>query len=193
MFSKLEMWHQLEFSRIAYLDGDAFPILNIDGLFDIAKWQMCKPELLPPGDQPVSKEICRYTFAGFNDFNGINAGVLVFNPNEPMYGRLIRESLNQTNFDNGFMEQALLHYTYNPDGPFPPGEFNQSWNAGPDLTRDGVKQFIVHHKLWATEYDDEKVWYKKEFKHTWADMLEFYASDDFKKARKEAGPLSNWQ
>lgn len=30
MFSKLEMWRQTEFSKITYLDSDAFPLVNVD-------------------------------------------------------------------------------------------------------------------------------------------------------------------
>lgn len=192
MFSKLEMWYQLEFSRIAYLDSDAFPVDHIDSIFEEIPWQRCKKELLPEEDSTVAKEICTYSFGGWMDFNGINAGVMVLSPNAAMYGRLIRESLNHSTFDNGFMEQALLAHAYDREGPFPPTEVDHEWNAGPDMTKEGEHQYIVHDKLWATGFSDADAWHRNEFKHMWSDMIDFYKSEQFSDARKESGPITAW-
>lgn len=190
MFSKLEMWRELEYSRITYLDSDAFPLVNVDDIFDIAQEQTCRKELLPPEDQANVSAICQYTLCGYPDLGGVNAGVLVFNPNVPMYERLIRESLNQTAYDNGFMEQALLQLAYNIDGPFPPSPLPHSYNGGVDTKLQGKPLYIVHHKLWATLLDPDDAWWKDEFNNTWNEMLDYYKSNEFKAARLEDGKNS---
>ncbi|QIX02500.1 hypothetical protein AMS68_008017 [Peltaster fructicola] len=193
MFTKLEMWYQRDFKRIAYLDSDAFPVDHIDSIFDLVPWQMCKKELLPEGDRSVADDICKYSFGGWKDYDGINAGVMVFNPNEAMFGRLVRESLNQSNFNNGLMEQSLLQYTYNPEGPFPPSTLSHEWNAGGDMTASGQHQYILHSKIWNTGFEAHDTWYYNEFKHMWQDMIDWYKTDQFLTARRESGPKSVWE
>lgn len=183
MFAKLEMWRQMEFSKIAYMDSDAFTLTNVDNIFDFAEERTCIQDLLPPADLPRASEICQYSCAGYNDLGGINAGVLIFSPNVAMYNRLIRESLNQTNFDNGFMEQALLQLAYNADGPFPPSLLPHAYNGGVDTKEQGKPLYIVHHKLWATGLDPDGVWWKDVFNQTWIEMLQFYKSSEFRNLR----------
>ncbi|KAJ8607598.1 hypothetical protein MRB53_040182 [Persea americana] len=183
MFSKLEMWNHTEFSKILYLDSDAFPLANVGSAFELAEEQDCKRDLLPDEDLPKEDEICRYTFAGGQDASGVNAGVLVFNPNEAMYERIVRMSLDGSKFDNGLMEQSALHLAYDEEGPFPPSYLPHAYNGAPDTVDNGEPLYIVHSKLWATQYNAEDAWFKHIFNETWNEMLSFYQSSEFKAAR----------
>lgn len=184
MFSKLEMWNQTEFSRIAYLDSDAFPVVNIDEIFDLAPTQMCKEKLLPREDRAHAKEICPYVFTGYmeND-ESTNAGVLVFQPNRAMHARLLRDCQDKTKFDNGLAEQAFLNTAFHRDGPFPPSKaLDQRWNISPDAHDRGEEISILHAKLWATWFEEDN-WAVNLFNHTWKDMLHLYESPDFELQR----------
>lgn len=78
MFSKLQMWRQTDFSRIAYFDGDAFPEHNIDAIFEIVPEQHCIQDRLPPEDQHYVNGLCDYAFGGYEERGDeINAGVMV--------------------------------------------------------------------------------------------------------------------
>jgi hypothetical protein len=66
LFAKLNMWAETDFSRILFLDADAFPLQNIDDMFDVAPVQECKMEKLDLDDVlPGLENICTsYVFAG---------------------------------------------------------------------------------------------------------------------------------
>lgn len=192
LFSKLNMWAQTDFKRIAFLDLDAFPFHNIDGLFDTSKEQRCKKELLPAEDKKHEQEICDYQFSGTSvgPVPEINVGVVVFNPNKAMHKYLMRESMDLSKFDNSMAEQAFLNYAYRPDGPFPLSFVDREWNGFfpgqadfPDGLPGNLK--IVHEKLWAISDDPKDPLYfaKKFFPDTWADMLKLYESREFEELR----------
>lgn len=191
MFSKLEMWRQLDFSRIAYMDSDAFPVNNTDAIFDAVQDQKCKPDLLPKEDQPFASTICDYALAGAmeaegNFFQGVNAGVLVFKPNRAMYTRLLRSIHDERHkWDSTYMEQAYLNWMYRKDGPFPYQSIAKAWNAPPDFRDKGKEHFIVHDKMWSHIFDDKDLWVGEHYKQTWADMLALYESEEFVRLRNE--------
>lgn len=183
MFSKLEMWRQLDFSRIAYLDGDALPIEHCDTIFDFAKDLACNYSLLPEADKAYGMDICNYAFAAHHEgYDGINAGVMVFKPEQAMYNRLIRESQNHTGWDTGYMEQALLSHLYNNEGPFPPAEIDDGYNSFPDYRDQGIEIKILHDKAWS-HYFDPGTWIEEDWSSTYSEMEKFYASEEFFEAR----------
>lgn len=185
MFSKLEMWRQLDFSKIAYFDCDAIPIENVDEIFDLATEQTCHPDLLPDEDKPFATDICKYGFAGHHETDDtINAGVMILKPEPAMYRRLIRESFNKTGWDTGYLEQALLSKLFHDKGPFPPKAIGPEWNSFPDYREKGITIKILHDKMWAHYFDPES-WAVDEWATGWADMKAFYESEEFMHARRE--------
>lgn len=183
MFSKLEMWRQTDFSRIAYFDCDAIPLDNIDDIFDSAVDQFCKPDLLPPEDLTYGNDICEYAFAAHPEGEEtINAGVMIFKPQTSMHGRLVRGSSNHTGWDTGYLEQSLISYMYNPFGPFPPSILPPQFNSFPEYKEKHIRIKILHDKMWA-HYFDHGTWMETEWKDTWTEMDRFYRSEEFYKAR----------
>lgn len=105
-----------------------------------------------------------------------------------MYERLVRESIDTSKFDNGLMEQAMLNVAYDPAGPFPPtSHLPHAYNGGVDTIDRGEPLYVVHAKIWATIMDPDDAWHKNVFNETWISMLEYYQSEEFKKARIDDG------
>lgn len=187
LFSKLNIWAETDFSRIVFLDLDAFPIQNIDGIFEesVAPRMKCKPELLPPEDKKHEQEICDYTWAGYGWGGEINVGMIVLEPNRYMHARLLRESQDTSKFDNKMAEQAFLNYAFGDSGPFPPNWIERQWNGfQPGEDEKGLLK-VVHEKLWTPGL--EISWTKPIFRQGWDEILALYESPQFENLRKEDG------
>ncbi|KAJ4407999.1 hypothetical protein N0V82_009795 [Gnomoniopsis sp. IMI 355080] len=187
LFSKLNIWAQTDFSRIVFLDLDAFPVQNLDAIFEesVAPRQKCKTALLPAADKAYAKEICDYVWAGTGGQGGINVGVVVLEPNKYMHARLMRESQDTTKFDNKMAEQAFLNYAFDEAGPFPPTDLGREWNGYWPKPEDEGKIKIVHEKLWIVG----EGWTKDIFSKGWTEILELYESERFVEMRKLDGAL----
>ncbi|KUI72749.1 hypothetical protein VM1G_08306 [Cytospora mali] len=196
LFSKLNIWGQLDFSRIAFLDLDAFPVKNVDGIFDdsVAPRQRCRAELLPPEDKLYEREICDYIFAGHGLQDGVNVGVMILEPNQYMHQRLLRESQDTSKFDNKMAEQAFLNHAFRKDGPFPPNFIGREWNGFYPKSGEENLLRIVHEKLWI--FGDNTEWTKDIFRNGWFELLSLYQSSQFELMRAEDGlteqPSSGW-
>lgn len=187
LFSKLNIWGQTDFSRIVFLDLDAFPVQNIDGIFaeSVAPRQKCVAELLPPEDKVHAAEICDYVWAGRGLADGVNVGVVVLEPNKFMHERLLRESQDTTKFDNKMAEQAFLNYAFRPEGPFPPSIFGREWNGYWPKEEEEHLLKIVHEKLWI--FGDGVSWTKNIFRDGWDGILQLYESPQFQLLRQQDG------
>lgn len=191
LFSKINMWRQTDFELIAFLDLDAFPVQNIDEIFDIAERQKCRPELLPKEDKANEKEICEYVFSGTGVGGGykeINVGVMVFNPNNAMRDRLMRQMMDEDKYDAQMAEQAFLSYSYRQDGPFPCSEVSREWNGffpQADEAPDSGRLKIIHEKLWAE--NPHLPWAETYFSDVWKEMLKLYNSPGFTTTREKDG------
>ena len=186
IFAKLEMWRQTDFTRIAYFDGDAIPIAIVDALLEtsLISDSKCKAELLAEQDRPKSWDVCQYLFAGVRDemLHTINAGMFVLAPNQAMHGMLIRESHNNSNFDNGLAEQALLTYVFREDGPFPPTFLSEAYNGSPSVYLEGRPLYVVHGKAWVHLYG-ENPWDGHMWFALWDKLAAFYATSEFVQMR----------
>lgn len=185
LFSKLNIWGQTDFSRVLFLDLDAFPLQNVDDIFDLAERQKCRKELLPADDQPNATEICDYVFSGteISDSKEINVGVMVLEPNKAMQQRLLREAKHTENFDNGMAEQAFLNYAFGEKSAFPTQFLERKWNGFfPQKDEEG-KLKIIHEKLWSMQDH----WAQDIFAETWRDMLLMYEGKEFESQRRWDG------
>ncbi|TAQ89011.1 hypothetical protein B7494_g2676 [Chlorociboria aeruginascens] len=186
LFSKLHMWNQTDFKRIAFMDSDAFPIENIDHIFYHADSQRCRSERLDSDDSERLTEICDYIFAGtpIMWLKEINVGVMVFEPNKAMHARLLRNFVKTDEYDNKMAEQAFLNWQFNSDGPFPASFLGREYNGFYPQPDEEGKLKVVHEKLWAFSGDPSAAaWTGHLFEDTWNDMIKFYDSPEFKEAR----------
>lgn len=176
MFSKLNFWKQTDFSRILYLDTDAFPLTHLDELFEIAEEQTCR--------EPVG-EACQYVFSAVaHAWGGLNAGLMILKPDLSMHALLMREMHNREEYDQNMVEQAFLDHEFGLDGPFPAQYLERKWNALFTTNEDEGKINVIHEKLWAMDPDHFAAHY---FRETWDAMIKLYESEDFVRMRMADG------
>lgn len=187
LFSKLNIWGQTDFSRIVLLDTDAFPIENIDGIFDVVEPQECVREKLVDLEQV--DEACHYLFSAvqqqMGDFNG---GVLIVEPNAAMHARLLRHMFSD-DYLAGTMEQSFLNEFFRQDGPFPAQLIDREWNGFVPQEDEEGKLKVFHDKLWKiNEWTDRNLtWAENYFDDSWSAMIDLYEGQDFMKMREQDG------
>jgi inositol 3-alpha-galactosyltransferase len=194
LFAKLNMWKETEFSRIFSLDADAFPVANIDAIFDVAIEQNCVEAKLSPEDYLFDgTSTCEpYVFAGipqdpFNPISkSINGGALVFSPSTRMHQRFLQNYLKFDKYDVQLVEQAFLNWQFDINGAFPAQLLERQWNAAFPNEEDQGKVKVVHEKIWT----EDREWLKREWVDEWVAMTQFYMSEAFSNARFLDGLVS---
>jgi inositol 3-alpha-galactosyltransferase len=187
LFAKLNMWAETDFSRIVFLDADAFPLANIDDMFDRAPVQECVENKLGiddflPDRTPVCEE---YVFAGVpqDPFNSekpnVNVGSMVFSPSQQMHKRLIQNYLKTDHYDCAMAEQAFLNWQFSTEGAYPPTKLDREWGGFFPQEDEEGKLKVVHEKIWVAE----KGWLKGEWEIGWEEMVEWYGGREFEEAR----------
>jgi len=193
IFSKLNMWAHTNFSRIAFLDSDAFPLKNIDDIFDLAKPQRCVPAKLGAQDSLHQVEMCDYTFAGVELLDAkVNVGVMVIKPNIWMHERLLRDMKTPDLFNHAEAEQGFLNWAFQKGGPFPAKMLPREYNGFFPRPEDEHVLKVVHEKLWAVN-PQAPPWIAPLWANGWKEMVEFYDSPEFKRARErdDAGAVAD--
>lgn len=191
LFAKLNMWNETEFSRIFFLDADAFPVANVDNMFDMSPTQNCIDSNLQPDDYLLDgSKVCEpYVFAGVpqDPFNttdvNINVGSMVFSPSERMHQRLLQNYVKTDRYNCLMAEQAFLNWQFNINGAYPATIIDREYGGFFPQEEDEGKLKIVHEKLWS----EERRWLKQEWLTQWQEMLTFYAGPQFSEARKKDG------
>lgn len=192
-FAKLNMWKQTDFSRIFFLDSDAFPVSNIDDVFDTPQ-ASCKKELLPAEYQTSEEDNCTYTFmAAQQNFlpspeTGIlelNTGVMLLQPHTAMHAHLMREMPQTEKWDTAMADQGFLSEVFKASGAFPVTAMSREYNGFFPGPQDEGKLKVVHEKLWIDP--DTVPWAKGMFATTHKAMKEFYESESFVAARERDG------
>jgi hypothetical protein len=215
VLSKLNVWAEVEWDRIVFLDSDAFPVTNIDDLFDEVPVQRCKEEMLSPEDKAVvnngkgGDEMCNYVYGGVQQFtaDNINAGMLVIKPNLDLHAKILRAARSRQGYELQDMEQGILKSmnAFSFEGPFPVFRMKQIWNALPEyyleyrdkgLEKEHGKIRVLHSKLWnrawggyinATELNDR-------WDVDWMTMCRFFddVGSGFEEARKTGILKTPW-
>lgn len=216
VLSKLNLWKEVEWKRMVFLDADAFPLQNIDEIFEMVPPQQCNRMALSPEDKAVvengvgGEEMCDYVYAGVPQFttDNINAGMLIIKPNLDMHAKLIKAARLTDDYKVEDMEQGVLKSknAFAFDGPFPVHKLPQIWNALPEYyieylakgkeATDG-KVKILHAKMW------NRVWgtwnnlthLNDMWDLDWMHMCRFFDGGDFVQARMTGvykSPLENY-
>lgn len=191
LFAKLNMWKETEFSKIYFLDADAFPVANVDSIFDVALQQDCIESKLSPEDHLIDgTSACEpYVFGGVpqDPFNpvakNVNAGAMVFSPSMRMHQRFLQNYLKFDRYDLKLVEQAFLNWQFDINGAFPAQALERQWGAAFPNEQDEGKVKVIHEKLWTEEHE----WMRKEWVDEWVAMTQFYMSDAFANVRAMDG------
>ena len=123
MFTKINIWKQTEYSKLIYLDADTLVLKNIDELFEI-------DEL---GAVLGGSVMLNYS--------GIEAGVLVTEPNIKTYNNII-DALESDSYDIKMSDQSFLNDYFSKHGIINsiPETFNRMWKKN----RNPGGSFIFH-------------------------------------------------
>jgi len=201
LFAKLNMWNQTDFQRLIFLDADAFPITNIDEMFELAPLQDCKPELLTKDDyfkdgkNSCSGDASQYIFAGIphNPANtthpNINVGSMVITPSVTMHQRLMDNYQKYDRYDTHMAEQAFLNWMFAPGSAFPATQLERKWGAFFPQPNEEGKLNVVHEKLWMNIWNEkdsdstQHKWLRNLWGDEWKAMVKFYDSEEFVKQR----------
>lgn len=191
-YIKLNMWNETRFSKIAYFDSDAFPLRQMDEIFQISDTWHCKEDQLEEQDKPYAADMCDYTLAGVPIMAfpaiGVNGGMLVLSPNRYMLQRLLRMAPQTDKYDSGLMEQGLLEWAFDWQGPFPAHQLDRKYNGVFPTAEEADKLYVVHQKIWDKGYDKEGLtWATRIWDDSWKSMKAFYTSQKFIDARKRDG------
>lgn len=193
LFAKLNMWSETSFSRILFLDADAFPLAPIDDMFELTKVSDCIESKMQLDDfLPGGEAVCEpYIFAGVPhdpdsvfDAN-INVGSMVFTPNKRQHQRLLQNYLKFDKYDVKWAEQAFLNWQFGINSAYPPGMLEREYGAFFPKEEDEKRIKVVHEKIWAAQ----KGYWKDEWDNTWKEMLQFYGSEEFRAARLADGEV----
>jgi alpha-N-acetylglucosamine transferase len=192
LFAKLNMWAETEFERLLFLDADAFPLTNIDEMFELAPVQSCIESKLQIDDfTSDQKPICEpYIFAGvpttpdITDSPEINVGAMVFTPSLGMHSRLVQNYLKTDHYDCKMAEQAYLNWQFSPLGAYPPTKLEREWGGFFPGEDDKGRLKVVHEKMWALGAG----WVREEWERGWEEMKAWYESGEFLEERRRGGP-----
>jgi hypothetical protein len=192
LFAKLNMWAEVDFEKLLFLDADALPVTNIDEMFGLAPFRDCNASRLEADDYlPDGTDTCeKYALAGVpmdsNPSNGIdynwNVGSMVFSPNLKMHKRLLQNYVKADRFNNAMAEQAFLNWQFRVDGPFPPTLLDRVWDGFLPQPHEEGQFKIIHEKLWACEG-----WLGDEWNDQWKAMVDWINSGELAKARQLDG------
>ena len=190
LFAKLNMWRETEFSRILFLDADAFPLQNMDAMFDLPPLSQCIPENLHLDDFLTDGPVCEpYVFAGIPqdpfsaDNPNLNVGAMVFSPSQRMHARLLQNYPKTDKYDCLMAEQAFLNWQFGPRSAFPATRLDRTWGGFFPQEDEQAKLKVVHEKIWVAD----KGWMKDEWEQGWRDMIVFYESLEFVSERERDG------
>ncbi|KAF7858016.1 hypothetical protein EAF04_009372 [Stromatinia cepivora] len=176
-FSKLHMWAQTDFDRILFLDADAFPLENIDEMFDLVPPKACNAlkqetsDYFPDGSASCNGE--EFIFSGVPQVPGIpveiNVGAMVFTPSQSIYKRFLQNYQKYNMYNTNMADQAFLAWQFKQDGAFPVTPLERKWGGFFPREEDRGKLKVVHEKLWASEG-----WLLEEWMEGWREMLGWY-------------------
>ncbi|CCG84692.1 protein of unknown function [Taphrina deformans PYCC 5710] len=197
--TKLNMWKYTDYKRITFLDVDAFPVQNMDDIFDVVPTQECIRSKLNAEDKKVmedpaaGRELCGYTFGGTvmseNDGAYLNGGVFVFAPSRVWHAKLMRDLEKTDQYDVQTAEQGLLDSVlgFSKRGPFPRHDFSQNYNADGQFYLDHNERGtikVIHCKMWSPLSLTHAPELNIRWDVDWMSMARFYDSDIFALARQ---------
>ena len=183
--AKLNLWKHIEFKKIVFLDSDAFPIDNIDDLFNVQPRQCLSGE----------RETCEYLFAGAemsDTDHDLNGGVFVMSPSLEWHRKLLSSVMRTAEYDSRTAEQGLLDspLAFGLKGTHPRETLPQTYNADKEFYERNRFVYndssirVLHCKMWSPL---STLWAPEmsvRWDVDWMTMSRFYDDPGFEFARR---------
>lgn len=200
-YSIINIWKSSEYRKIGFVNVTAFPIRNIDDIFDKVPVQQCMVDRLSSEDskammqvdKPAATEFCAYTLGAVDHHGagGLNGDVLVLAPNLLLHQKLVRDAARTDKYEVGRGLQGLFdsRITFHTDGPFPAHHLGEIYNAVGQFYIDnrlssGEKAIrVVQDKLWDPEVVKDKKELGELWDQDWMQLCRFYDNYLFANAR----------
>ncbi|BFZ55208.1 hypothetical protein PYCC9005_002248 [Savitreella phatthalungensis] len=181
-FTKLNLWRETGFKRLAYLDADVFPMSNIDAIFKSVTPSRCREERLGHEDMEDDVSLCDFTFASdFTSDGAMATSIMVIEPNVHMHKRLLRDMKQTALFDSTRMDNAYLEWAFGEESAYPADHLAPQYHAqSPKGDKD---EKLVHLKLWRMDKLKDQV-YAKNWVQGWLSMIEFFESEKYPSLRE---------
>lgn len=124
MFTKLNIWKQVDYKKLIYLDADTIVLQNIDELFSVDELGAVK------GGSVILQ------------YDGIEAGVLVLSPSLETYNNLI-EALGQDTYDIKMSDQSFLNHYFSKTNSitYIPEKFNRMYKKNTNPVGSAIFHF----------------------------------------------------
>ncbi len=166
--TKLRLFEQTDYDRIAYFDTDNVIRKNIDDIFHDPAANISFNLNVPTerkedeGEQPAQYVFAAVSGAGRLNHTlppppgkkNLNAGCFVLMPSKDVFNHYIKVLSIEGRFPKKYMEQNLLSYVHRLDGNMPWKVLDYTWNTNYVTWNDVVHDIAtLHSKYWDTDYD----------------------------------------
>jgi alpha-N-acetylglucosamine transferase len=181
-FTKLRLFEQTQYERIAYMDNDMLVTRPLDDIFDeievtehatpITETEIKEDEAPYPAKYVVAAVTDNWGAGGenhpapVNNGSQLNGGFFVLEPSIDLFNYYKSVLEHKDRFDIGFMEMGLLNYAHRRTGnmpwtPLTPGKWNNNWPALSDMQKGSA---TLHDKFWDP---GNKGWIDRELVELW--------------------------
>jgi alpha-N-acetylglucosamine transferase len=181
-FTKLRLFEQTQYERIAFMDNDMLVTKPLDDIFDekevadpvvpINVTELREDEAALPAKYVLAAVTDNWGAGGENhpaavtEGSQLNGGFFVLQPSVQLFTYYKSVLEHPTHFNTAFMEMGLLNYAHRRNGNMPwavltPGKWNNNWPALLDLQHGSA---TLHDKFWDPS---NKGWIDRELVEMW--------------------------
>lgn len=178
VLAKLNLWKQVDYEKIAFLDADSVIFRPLHDIFNIPSTEILESSVTNTTVMPQFSANTTgtlpddYMIAGIHDLwmeqymkpeegkefykenNYFNAGFFVFHPSMAVYDYYVALLDSPGSFDSAYPEQNLLNCAHRTDGPIPWKELGSGWNSKFARQGDYEKGLrSIHQKWWRKSPD----------------------------------------
>mgnify|MGYP000327006049 CR=1 FL=1 len=141
MFTKINIWKEINYKKLLYIDADTIVLKNIDHIFKI--------------NHNLSAVLGGSTF---HNYKGIEAGILLLKPSIDTYNNLIK-AMNSDKYDLRMSDQTLINDYFLKHDKI--NYLEEKWNRLQKKNNSILGAFIYHwngQKPWINRVINDNIW-----------------------------------
>ncbi|ORY77035.1 hypothetical protein BCR37DRAFT_158727 [Protomyces lactucae-debilis] len=192
-FSIIDLWNEPDYSTIAYFDHNAFPIKNVNGIFDALQLQRCVLSKMNAAEKALGDDFCLYAFGTvplgkdyFDMDNQISEHTLVLDPNPLIHKKLVesRGAIQDTlpNARAKHRDLYLVNAFFSASGSHPAQKLGREYGVSAPTYADDESARVIHEKIWQPHAQVLK-WLHGRWNNEWMQMIYQFNSEEWAKTR----------